>query len=337
MAQVPDPRSAPPLRWGILGPGWIAGAFARAVAQYTRGELVAVGSRSAERAGAFARQYGAARAHVGYEALVSDPEVEAIYVATPHSEHLEHALLAIEAGKHVLVEKAFTRSAAQAQQVFDAAARSGVFAMEAMLTRFLPNIAALHDVVDSGEIGEVVGVFADHGQNMGHLPPTHRVHNPALAGGTLLDLGVYPVAFALDLLGAPDRIDCVGSLTETGVDGQVSIALGFGERAQARLHTTLWARTPAAAVVFGSTGRIEVAPHAYLPTTFEVVDDAGNRRTVGAGTALGDGLSYEAAEVARCVAEARQQSDRMSWRDTLDVLRTLDELRRQVGVVYPGE
>ncbi len=337
MPDAADPRSAPPLRWGILGPGFIAGIFASAVNEHTQARLVAVGSRSAERAGAFASQYGVERYATSYEALVADPEVEAVYVATPHSQHLQHALLAIEAGKHVLVEKAFTRSAAQAQQVFEAAARQGVFAMEAMWTRFLPHVAALHEVVDSGEIGEVVGVFADHGQNMRHHPPSHRLHNLALAGGALLDLGVYPVAFALDLLGAPDRISCVGSLTETGVDGQVSIALGFGDRAQASLHTTLWAKTPTSAVVFGSTGRIEVASEFYRPTTFDVVDDAGNRRTVGTAGEVPDGFQYEAAEVARCVAEGRQQSERMTWQGTLDVQRTLDELRRQVGVVYPGE
>lgn len=337
MAEALDPRSAPPLRWGILGPGGIAGAFAWSVNEFTAGELVAVGSRVVERAERFAQEYGVGRAHGSYESLVADPDVQAVYVASPHSAHAEHALLAIEAGKHVLVEKAFTRNATEAQQVFDAAERQGLFAMEAMWTRFLPHIADVHEVIDRGEIGEVVGVFADHGQNMQDRPPTHRLHNPDLAGGALLDLGVYPVSFALDVLGAPDRVSCLGSLTETGVDGQVSITLGFGAQVHANLHTTLWARTPTTATIFGSTGRIEVARHFYRPTTFEVVDNFDNRRTYGSPNAVRGGMQYEAAEVARCVAEGRQQSDRMSWQGTLDVMRTLDELRRQVGVVYPGE
>lgn len=336
MPEVPDPRSAPPLRWGILGPGGIAGAFAWAVGEFTAGEVVAVGSRSAERTDAFAQRYGAAAAYGSYEALVEDPNVQAVYVASPHSEHAEHALLAIAAGKHVLIEKALTRSADEARGVFAAAAAQGVFAMEAMWTRFLPHIAELHEVLDRGEIGEIVGVFADHGQDMRHLPASHRLHNPALAGGALLDLGVYPVSFALDLLGAPDRIAGFGSLTETGVDGQVTIALGFGERVQASLHTTLWARTPTTATVFGTEGRVEVARHFYRPTTFEVVGPDDSRRAHG-GQPVDGGLQYEAAEVARCVAEGRQQSERMSWDGSLAVMRTLDELRRQVGVTYPGE
>ncbi len=335
MVEAPDPRSAPPLRWGILGPGGIAGAFAWAVRQHTRGELVAVGSRSVERAEAFAGEYGVGRVHVGYEALVEDPQVEAVYVATPHSAHAEHALLAIAAGKHVLVEKAFTRNTAEAKRVFAAAKEAGVFAMEAMWTRFLPHVLALHEVLDRGDIGEVVGVMADHGQNMRHHPATHRLHNRDLAGGALLDLGVYPVSFAHDLLGRPDRVGALGSLTDGGVDGQVTISLGFGERAQASLHTTLWAQTPTSAAVFGSTGRVEVARHFYRPTSFDVINERGDRWTWR--QEVEGGLQYEAAEVARCVAEGRRQSDRMPWQGTLDVMRTLDLLRAEVGVVYPGE
>jgi predicted dehydrogenase len=327
--------SAPQIRWGILAAGGIAAAFTHDVTRHTRGQVVAVGSRARERADRFAAQWGVPRAHSSYADLVDDPQVEAVYVASPHSEHLEHALLAIAAGKPVLVEKAFARSAAQAEQVLDAAAAAGVFAMEAMWTRFLPHVRALHDVIDRGEIGEVVGVIADHGQNMRHHPPTHRLHAAELAGGALLDLGVYPVSFAHDLLGAPDRISALGSLAPTGVDGQVSIALGFGDAAQASLHTTLWARTATTAVVFGSAGRVEIATDFYRPTTFVVVRDDGERWTFA--DPVEDGLQYEAAEVARCVAEGRSESPLMPWQGTLDVMRTMDEVRRQIGVVYPGE
>lgn len=334
MTHVEDPRTAPPLRWGIVGAGGIAGAFAWAVRQHTAGEVVAVGSRSPERAQRFAAEHGIRAAHGDYAALVADPAVQAVYVASPHSEHHAHARLAIGAGKHVLVEKAFTRDAAEATAVFDAARAAGVFAMEAMWTRFLPHVAALREVLARGDIGEVVGVLADHGQNMNHLGPAHRVHNPALAGGALLDLGVYPISFALDLLGAPDRIRAVGALTPTGVDGQVSVALGFGPRVQASLHTTLWATTPTTAAILGTAGRIEVATHFYRPTSFQVVPDDGERWTFRHEVA--GGLQYEAAEVARCVAQGRPESERMSWASTLEVMRTLDEVRRQVGVGYPG-
>lgn len=327
--------AAPAIRWGILGPGGIAAAFTHAVTRHTRGQVVAVGSRSRDRAQRFAAEWSVARAHDSYEALVADPQVDVVYVASPHSEHLAHALLAVAAGKHVLVEKAFTRSAAEARAVFDGAERAGVFAMEAMWTRFLPHVRALHEVIDRGEIGEVVGVIADHGQNMRHHPPAHRLHAPELAGGALLDLGVYPVSFAHDLLGTPDRVRALGSLTPTGVDGQVSIALGFGEAAQASLHTTLWARTATTAVVFGSAGRIELATDFYRPTSFTVVRDDGARWSFDEH--VEDGLQYEAAEVARCVGEGRTESERMTWQGTVDVMSTLDEVRRQVGVAYPGE
>lgn len=335
MTIAPEPRTAPPIRWGVLGPGGIAHTFARAVRDHTRGRIVAVGSRSAERAQAFADEYGIPTAYASYEQLVADPQVDAVYVASPHSGHREHALLAIRAGKHVLVEKAFTRNLAEAQEVAAAAHEERVFAMEAMWTRFLPHVVALRGVLERGEIGEVVSLLADHGQAFGHLPATHRLHAPELAGGALLDLGVYPVSFAHDLLGVPDRVVATGSLTPTGVDGQVSIALGYGERVQASLHTTLWSRTATTAVIAGTEGRVEVAGDFYRPTSFTVVRDDGSRRTFT--QPVDGGFQYQAAEVARCVAEGSLESESITLEDSLAVMRTLDEVRRQVGVRYPGE
>jgi len=335
-----DPRTAPPLRWGVLAAGGIARKLADNVARFTSGEVVAVGSRSLERAQRFAAELGVPAAHGSYEALVADPAVQAVYVASPHSEHAEHALLAIAAGKHVLVEKAFTVNRAQAERVLDAAGAAGVLVMEAMWTRHLPHVAAIHGVIARGEIGEVVTVVADHGQNMRRFPPSHRLHAPELAGGALLDLGVYPVSFALDVLGTPDRVQATGSLTETGVDGQVSIALGFGARAQASLSTTLWAKTATTAVIAGTEGRIEVDGDFYGPTSFTVRRDDGTwwsyDREVESGP-YGGGFQFQAAEVARLVAEGATQSPRMTWQGTLDVMATLDEVRRQIGLVYPGE
>lgn len=335
MRPAEDPRSAPSLRWGILGPGGIAATFAEAVNKHTQAELVAVGSRSKDRAEQFASRHGIGTVHEGYEALVADPQVEAVYVASPHSEHRAHALLAIAAGKHVLVEKSFTRNAAEAQEVVDAARAAGVFVMEAMWTRFLPHVLALRAVLERGEIGEVVAVIADHGQAFGSWPVSHRLHNPELAGGALLDLGVYPVSFAHDLLGVPDTVRALGSLTPAGVDGQISIALGYGERVQASLHTTLWSRTPTTAVIGGTEGRIEVADAFYRPTTFRVVRNDGTETTFD-GTVDG-GFQFQAAEVARGVAEGRTESPRITLENTLEVMRTMDEIRRQTGVVYPGE
>jgi len=330
---APDPREAPPLRWGILGAGGIARTFARQVPALSSGEVVAVGSRDGSRAAAFAGEFGIPRSHAGYAALVADEGVDAVYVATPHSEHRAQALQAIEAGKHVLVEKAFTRSAAEAREVFAAARERGVFVMEAMWTRFLPHMVAIRHLVRSGAIGEVVSLHADHGQRLDH-DPAGRLLNLELAGGALLDLGVYPVSLAHDILGTPDAVLASGALAETDVDGQETVLLRFGDRALAVCSSTLWARTPCRAAISGTEGTIEVDGPFYAATAFTVTlgDEQVTVRPRHEG-----GFQYEAAEVARCVAEGRQESETMSWADTLAVLETMDEVRRQIGVVYPGE
>ena len=331
---VPDPLDAPPLRWGILGAGNIADTFAKAVLARTRGEVAAVGSRSRSRGEAFATTHGGGTVHDSYQALCADDAVEAVYVATPHSEHHDLALLAIEAGKHVLVEKAFTRNVTEAEEVFAAARERGVFVMEAMWTRFLPHIAALHEVVDSGEIGTVVGLAADHGQYFDH-DPSSRLFDPALAGGALLDLGVYPISFAHDFLGAPEEVTAVGSLTGAGVDAQVSAILTYAGDVQATLHTTLLAVTPTVAAIWGTEGYVEVSGKFYRPTSFTVHRRGAEPRH--ASYVEDHGLHHEAAEVARRVAAGDTESPRKTWQGTLEVLRTLDEVRAQVGVRYPGE
>ncbi|PVU83232.1 oxidoreductase [Cellulomonas sp. WB94] len=334
MARIEDPRTAPPLRWGILGAGYIAGDFADAVNAHTRAQLVAVGSRNRDRAERFATGHGIPTTHIGYRDLVEDPQVDAVYVATPHSEHREHALLAIAAGKHVLVEKSFTRNAGEAEEVFAAARAAGVFVMEAMWTRFLPHVAALHQLIDAGEIGEIVNLSADHGQRFAFKPKS-RLFDPALAGGALLDLGIYPVSFAHDFLGVPDSVNATGSLTETGVDGQVSVVLSYGERAQATLSTTLWAKTPTTASISGTEGYVTVAGNFYTPTSFRVQRNDGRVWTFDHPSPRG--LQFEAAEVARRVAAGDTESPRLTWANTVEVMRTLDEVRAQIGLVYPGE
>jgi predicted dehydrogenase len=340
MTVAPDPREAPPIRWGILGAGHIASRFVTAVQQHTQGQVVAVGSRDRERGAAFAAAHRIGTGHrigavhEGYAALVADPAVDVVYVATPHSEHREHALLAIAAGKHVLVEKAFTRNAHEAVEVIQAARAAGVFLMEAMWTRFLPHVAALRQVVERGEIGDVVRVEADFGGSPPYNP-TDRNFNLALAGGALLDLGVYPIAFAQDLLGTPTGVTAVGTLAGTGVDVESTVTLGFEGRAEAIARSSFLADTPRTAVVIGTDGRIDVDPEFYAPTTFTVTRRDGTRTRFE--EPVEGGMQFEAAEVARCVAEGRVESPRMTWQSTLDVMRTLDAARARLGVVYPGE
>lgn len=327
----PDPADAPPLRWGILAAGGIARKFAADIPQHTASTVVAVGSRSRERAEEFATANGVARAHGSYEDLVADPEVEAVYVASPHSEHRDHALLAIEAGKHVLVEKSFTRNAAEAREVLDAARERGVFAMEAMWSRFLPHMVALRQTIASGAIGDVVTLVANHGQPIAHVP---RMARPELAGGALLDLGIYPVAFAFDVLGEPSSVHATGWLTDAGVDATLAITFGY-ERAVAQLSTTMLARTHNVAEIAGTAGRITVAETYYAPTSFTVHPTDGEPWTVA--PEVTGGFQFQAAEVARRVHAGELESPVRPWAEIIGTQVAMDEIRRQVGMVLPGE
>lgn len=332
-----DPRTAPPLRWGVLAPGGIATSFADAARKHTVQDLVAVGSRDAGRARRFADTFGIGRVHESYAALVEDPEVEAVYVASPHSVHRDQALLAIAAGKHVLVEKSFAQTAAQAAEVAQAAAAAGVVVMEAMWSRFLPHYDVIRQLLADGVLGDLVTLIADHGQYF-DFDPQFRLYNPDLAGGALLDLGVYPVSFASFVQGTPDSIQATGTLARTGVDGQVSAVLGSDSGLQSVVNTTLFAKTPTTATISGTRARIEIPGDFYMPQPVTVIDRDGERRTWDGNTVLRhEGLAYEAAEFARVVRDGRTESELLPVAETVAIMGTLDELRRQVGAVLPGD
>ncbi len=323
--------SAPAVRWGILGAGGIARKLADAVTRYTASTVVAVGSRDEAKAQAFADEAGIPTAYGSYEALLADPDVDVVYVATPHSHHHEHALLAIEAGKHVLCEKAFTQNAAQAREVVAAARAKGVFVMEAMWTRHLPHVHAIRDLIARGEIGDVVSVQADHGQPIAHI---ERMWRPELAGGALLDLGVYPISFAYDILGKPDAITARGRLFETGVDGQVSMIFDYPS-AQASLTTTMEARTACVALIGGTEGRIEVRDTFYAPTSFTVTRLDGTSWTYDGD--VPNGFQFEAAEVARRIHAGDTESPLLTLDQSIEIMEIMDEVRSQIGVAFPNE
>lgn len=329
----PDPADAPPLRWGVLGPGVIAADFTDALHRHTRQRVVAAGSRSSERAAAFAAAHGVERSHGSYEALVADPDVDVVYVATPHSEHLEHALLAIAAGKHVLIEKPMAVTAEQARRIVAAAREAGVFAMEAMWTRYLPQTDIVRQLLDRGALGELRVVTADFGGRAA-FDPSGRLWDPALAGGALLDLGVYTVSWASFALGAPAGIVASGTLASTGVDEQAALVLSSASGAQALLSTTLRAGTPSLATICGSEGRVETDSPFWGPSGIRVVRADG---TLAAhwrdpyGRPHRDGMSYEAAALARYVAEGRTESPLHPLSEAVDTLATIDEARRQLG------
>jgi predicted dehydrogenase len=331
-----DPQDAPSLRWGILATGWIAQMFTGALLKHTGQQVVAVGSRSKDKAAEFAAQHGIGAVHGSYEELVADPDVDIVYVATPHSEHHANALLAIAAGKHVLVEKAFTRNAAEAREVIDAGRAQGVFVGEAMWTRYLPRTDVVRQLLEDGVLGEVSTVIADHGQYM-EPNPQGRMFAPELAGGALLDLGIYPVSYASFVLGTPSAIVSTGRKTFTGVDGQISAVLQSAG-AQALVDTTLFAKTPTTATISGSAARIELAGDFYSPGPVRLISKDGDVVTWDANPIPGhEGLCYQAVDAARRISEGALESTLLPLSETLSIMGTLDELRRQVGVSYPGE
>jgi predicted dehydrogenase len=334
LSRIPSPETAPPLRWGILAPGWIARAFAGALRAHTRQDLYAVGSRSQASADAFAREFGATKAYGSYEALVSDPDVQAIYVASPHSHHAAQALLAIEAGKPVLVEKALTRTADEAYCLVDAARAAGVPLMEAMWTRFLPSTDIVRQLLADGALGDLETVQADHGQYF-EFDPAHRLFAPELAGGALLDLGIYPLSFAFFALGRPGALSARGTLAPTGVDRQVSIlADQFADHphAHAVLNTTLAARTPTTASISGSDARIEIPGPFYVPQPITFIPRDGAPLTSETpAIALHEGLCHEAAHFAELVAEGRLESPLLPLDESLAIMEAMDTIRAQVA------
>ena len=338
---LPTPRSAdlnsaPALRWGIIAPGWIAGQFTDTLHANTQARVAAVGSSSMERARAFAARFGVERSYDSYEQLAADPEIDAVYVASPHSHHHEQALLALSAGKPVLVEKAFTQNAAQATEVIDAARGAGLLLMEAMWTRYLPHVDVVRQLLDDGVLGDVQTVVADHGQYF-EIGPEHRLLNPDLAGGALLDLGIYPISFTSFALGAPDGIAAEGSMTDTGVDAQVSVALRSGT-AHGLVSATQTAKTPTTATISGTAARVEIEGDFYQPQPIRLVSRDGEVRTNDRGRFVGhEGLAFQAAHFASLLREGRTESPLLPLDETLTIMRTLDEIRRQIGLVYPNE
>lgn len=326
------------IRWGISSTGGIANAFAKALARVDDAHLVAVSSRTQERAAAFAAEHGADRAYESLEAMLADEDVDVVYIASPHSEHCREALAAVGAGKHVLVEKPFGLSAAEAQLVFDAAARTGVFVMEALWSRFLPAHVRLRELVAEGTIGEVRAVEASFGFPFPHNPG-HRLLARALGGGALLDLGIYPLNTAVQLLGPPEEVVATATLGETGVDVNTAVAMRFPGGAVATAQCSLSSLMAGTARVVGTEGWIDVAAPQHHPESLTVRRITSLRekpsRDVIELPIGGDGLRYQVHEVHRCLRSGVQQSDVMSWQHTLDLMTVLDRARAAFALEYP--
>ena len=318
-----------PIRWGILSTGHIAGVFTEDLLTLPRHTVAAVGSRAAPTAEAFATRYGIPRSHPSYAALAADDQVDAVYIATPHPGHHEAARLCLEAGRAVLVEKPFATNAADAGGIAALARERRLFAMEAMWTRHNPLIIRLHELVADGAIGDVTAVYAD----FAIAPPfdaAGRLWAPELAGGALLDLGVYPVSFAWMLLGEPDTVQAVTSPAPTGVDANTGILLGYNSGPVALLHCGLLAESPHTATVVGTLGRIELAARFYRPHSMTLCRAGAEPETLSIQVP-GHGYTYQAEEVARCLREGLLESPRMPLDESVAIISLLDKIATQFG------
>lgn len=331
---LPAPRSqplrgGPVLRWGVAAPGGIAADFVHALHTHTDQRVVSVASRSADRAAQFAQQHGIPRSHGGYAELYDDPDVQIVYVASPHSEHLRLATNAIAAGKHVLIEKPIGLSAAEARAVRDAAADAGVFAMEAMWTRFVPQTDVMMQLRDAGDLGELRLVTADLGFA---AQPGGRLFDPQLGGGALLDLGVYPVWLSHLLLGMPESVRATGTLTGTGVDEQSALVLDYASGAQALLSTSIRVTSPGRAAASGTLGRVEIDPFFVFPSGFSVSrGDETARFDDRSGLTYRQGMAWQAAAVARHVDDGLLESPLHPLQTTVEVMTIIDDARRQLA------
>jgi predicted dehydrogenase len=323
------------VRWGIAATGGIARAFAQGLALVDDAELVAVASRTDERARAFADEVGALRAHGTYEGLAADPDVDIVYVASPHARHCADSVLFLEAAKHVLCEKPLALSAAQVREMAAAARRNDRFLMEAMWSRFLPAYETLTQLLDDGVIGRPRLVEADFGFRIPAIDPTHRLFDLTQGGGALLDLGIYPLNLAFMVLGHPVEVRGTGHLGATGVDEQTAAVLRHDDGALSVVKAAVRTSLSCTARIAGTEGSIAIPAFMHCPQDLVVQTPAGEER-IDAPMA-GNGLHHQVHEVHRCLRAGMTESPVMPISESLALATTMDEIRAQIGLRYPGE
>jgi predicted dehydrogenase len=313
------------IRWGILGTGGIARTFTEDLLRLGDHSVAAVGSRTVANARAFADTYGIARAHGSYEALAADDGVDVVYVATPHSGHFAAAQLCLLAGRAVLVEKPFTVTAGQAEELVAIATERRRFAMEAMWTRFNPLIRQINDLVTEGRIGRITSVQADFAIAPA-FDPAHRLWDSHLGGGALLDLGVYPISFGSMLLGAPDLVRALTTPAPTGVDANTAVIARYPGGAVGLYQCGLWAYSPTTATIMGTRGYVTLGSPFFRPQSFTMHNKDAEPQTFSI-VLDGHGHTYQAAEVARCLRAGLTESPLMPLAETVAIMRTLDTAR----------
>lgn len=325
------------IRWGILGCGKIAKKFASDLRLVEDAELKAVASRSADKLAAFSREYSPALSFNTYEELVSCPDVDAIYVATPHGMHYDHVMLCLRHDKAVLCEKAFALNLAQAREMVELARTRKVFLMEAFWTKFLPQYNAAMEIVRSGQIGEVKLIQSDFGFRAPE-PRAQRLYDPALGGGSLLDIGIYPVFMAQSVLGKPTQVHAFITPYESGVDEQCVITMKFAGGALAVLSSTFAVDTPVEAMIAGTEGRIVMRNRFHNAlATVEVVAGGDIFKTIEVHREDGFGYQFEARHVNDCLRKGLTESPVMTHADTLMLMETLDRIRKTCDIRYAAD
>ncbi len=323
------------IRWGILGCGKIARKFASDLQWVRDAKLVAIGAREQSSADAFAKDFPVQYKHGNYQALVENPEVDVIYVATPHALHYEHVMLCLRHKKAVLCEKAFAMNYWQTKEMIDYAKSQQTFLMEAFWTRFLPHYLKVKDLIAQGKIGDIQYINAEFGFRP-TTPISQRIYDPALGGGSLLDVGVYPVFLALDILGKPDEIHASMIAATSGVDEQCSMQFKYKNGAMANLFSSFAANLATGADIAGNHGRIRLTHRFHGPTTLMefypgIID---SRQIIEFEKGKGNGYEYEARHVTKCLQEGLLESPIRAFDDTLLLMQTLDRIRERAGIFY---
>lgn len=322
------------IKWGILSTGRIAKTFATALKFADHCELYAVGSRDIEKAKNFAQDFSISHFYGSYAELVNDPEVDVIYIATPHNFHLENALLALEHNKHVLCEKPLGVNAKEVNLMINKAKEKNLFLMEALWSRFLPNIIKTKELIDAGEIGEV-GLLTASFCIKSNNGPEHRHFNIDLCGGTILDIGIYNIFLSQYILGKPESIAATAVLSNQGGDNSSSYSFKHANNALSVMHSSFMVNQPyVVAEIHGTKGKIQLNHLWFWPGNVKVIFNDGNEHTYPF-KALCNGYEYEAEEVAKCILAGKNQSELWSRNDSIQLAETMDAIRRECGVVYP--
>ena len=332
--QLIDPASVPSLRWGIFGTGWISEEFATSTTKHTGQHIVTIASRSAGSAERFAATFGLPEFDESYEALAARDDIDAIYVATRPGDHLEHALIAINAGKHVLVEKPITFTPDDASALFAAAKHAGVFIMEAMWNRYLPQASIVRQIIANGLVGTPELILVDFCQDQTADPRKWtREHGPIM-----FDMGIYPISLTLEFLGYPETVRAIGSLHESGTEAEATVVMSYASGARAVFTLSGLVHAPHHATIAGSDGVIEYGTPFVVPSGISLMptgfNQPGETWVDDLGPAGHQGLSYQATAFAKFVSEGLTESPWHPHEQSVQALQLAEEIVRQLGVAY---